>query len=137
MRIKVPDVSNRSFSFAFFIRTKGTYNNQPTVIVPKTNRLADFLNRQQILKFPPLYMFRWDQLDFVEQKQALRALQAVNKTRIYEALTVKNGGHHVNKLSKKDEPKDWKVWTLMITWEREQLFNKLKVSLHTRLKHCR
>jgi len=92
--------------------------------------LLEFLERVGIVKYPPpLHVYKWKDLTVEERKVALKGIQDINKEHVHEALEAKNGGIHAKygKGRKKDEPKEWRAWTKMYEWERQDAFEKLNV----------
>jgi len=64
----------------------------------------------------------------------LKELQGMNRTHVQEALLAKNSGGEDGEVvlksgrdKSKDEPKEWRPWSRMFTWERIQAFKTLKV----------
>jgi len=73
----------------------------------------------------------WKILEKHEQLAALKEIQEINKEQVRQALEAKIGGilQKYGKGRKENEPKEWRAWSKMYEWEREQAFETLKVGL--------
>jgi len=94
--------------------------------------LGEFLEQTGIVKYPPpLYLYAWKDLDKSERQTVLKELQAINKEHVVNALEAKTGKIHVKfgKGRGKDEAKEWRAWSKMSEWEKEEAFESLRVSL--------
>ena len=90
---------------------------------------SDFIERIGIVPYPPpLYLYAWEHLNESERKMALRELQIINKEHVHRALQAKGGFTRTRaKLSKDNEPKEWRAWSKMYVGERQSAFDTLKV----------
>jgi hypothetical protein len=59
----------------------------------------------------------------------LKELQRMNKEHVLSALEKKTGKVHAKfgKSRGKDEPKEWRAWSKMSEWEKEEAFECLRV----------
>ena len=94
--------------------------------------MREFLEQTGIVKYPPpLYLYAWKDLDKSERQTVLKELQAINKEHVINAIEAKTGKIHVKfgKGRGKDEAKEWRAWSKMSEWEKEDAFESLRVSL--------
>jgi hypothetical protein len=61
----------------------------------------------------------------------LKELQKTNKEYVVSALEGKTGKMHTKfgKSRGKDEPKEWRAWSKMLEWEKDEAFESLRVRL--------
>jgi hypothetical protein len=61
----------------------------------------------------------------------LKELQEINKEHVVKALEAKTGKIHAKfgKARGKDEPKEWRAWSKMSEWEKEDAYKSLQVCL--------
>jgi len=59
----------------------------------------------------------------------LKELQSINKEHVLRSLEAQTGKTHakVGKSRGKDEPKEWRAWSKMSEWEKEEAFESLRV----------
>ncbi|KAH8755874.1 hypothetical protein F5882DRAFT_482007 [Hyaloscypha sp. PMI_1271] len=94
-------------------------------------RTSEFLEQTGIVKYPPpLYLYAWKDLDKSERQTVLKELQAINKEHVINAIEAKTGKIHVmfGKGRGKDEAKEWRAWSRMSEWEKEDAFESLRKS---------
>jgi hypothetical protein len=100
------------------------------------SKCLEFLGQVRTIKYPPpLYVYQWKSLTLEERKVALKEIQDINKDHVHEALEAKQEGFlgKFGKGRRKDEPKEWRAWSKMYEWERQDAFEKLKVCANHRL----
>lgn len=74
-------------------------------------------------------MYAWKDLDKIERRIALKELQVINKEYVIMALEAKTGKIRAKfgTVRGKDEPKEWRAWSKMSEWEKEEAFESLRV----------